>query len=307
MKMKRKALGVVAVLSAVLMWASSFPLLKFGILHVPPVTLAAIRYIIAALFMFVLAIVMRGFDHVMNSFLLSWKRLAVIGLVGFTLPNAALNLGLELTTAATSSVIQASGPAFTILLAVVILHERLTIRKWISMVIALIGTILLVLSQGGNVNDDLVAGNILVLLSAVSYSLSGVISKRELAVNEPIIITCWGLITGSLMLCFAIPLEVHEPISISLDVAVLILYLGIFPGCLAFLFYYYILKDEELSSVSYFLYLIPLFSTLMAIPLLHESITLEMIFFGAVIVTGVAIAQYNPPGNRSVRNGNRKD
>ncbi len=43
--------ALAALLAAVIMWASSFPLLKLALVHLPPITLAAIRYSIAAVFM----------------------------------------------------------------------------------------------------------------------------------------------------------------------------------------------------------------------------------------------------------------
>jgi len=304
--MSGRSSSVVALLAAVIMWASSFPLLKLCIVYIPPITLAAVRYLVAAIFMFFIVVAMLGKEKTVRKFSAGWKRLTLLGFVGIALPNAALNLGLQYTTASLSSIIQASGPAFTIVLAVLLLGDKLTLRKVVGMIVALIGTILLVGGENSDFGHGAMIGNVLVLISAISYSFSGVLAKKELVVSEPAIINCWSLITGSLILCLAIPLEMRYEVAISLDIVLIIFFLALFPGCIAFLLYYYALRKQSLSSVSYFLYLIPLFSTMMSIPMLGETITLKTALFAIFIIAGVVIAQYNPLSAGEKKNGVKK-
>lgn len=295
--------SAVALLAAVIMWSSSFPLLKLCIVYLPPITLAAVRYLAAALFMSLIVVAMLGKKETVRRFYADWKRLTLLGFVGIALPNAALNLGLQYTTASLSSIIQASGPAFTIVLAVLLLGDKLTLRKVAGMIVALVGTILLVGGEGNDFGRGALIGNVLVLISAISYSFSGVLAKKELATNEPAIVNCWSLITGSLILCLAIPLEMRNEVTIPPDIILIILFLALFPGCIAFLLYYYALREESLSSISYFLYLIPLFSTMMSIPMLGETITSKTALFATLIIAGVAIAQYSPLSAGEKKNG----
>ncbi|MDH7507859.1 MAG: DMT family transporter [Methanomassiliicoccales archaeon] len=300
--MMGKKSSALALLAAVLMWSSSFPLLKLCIGYLPPITLAAIRYLVAASFMFLIVVTIRGKKETIQKFSDNWKKLTLLGFIGIALPNAALNLGLQYTTASLSSIIQASGPAFTIVLAVLILGDKLTPRKVAGLILALIGTILLVRGEDNGLEHGAMIGNLLVLTSAVSYSFSGVLAKKELATNEPAIVNCWSLITGSLILSLAIPLEENNGVAIPPDIVLIILFLALFPGCIAFLLYYQVLKEQSLSSISYFLYLIPLFSTMISIPMLGETVTLKTALFAILIIAGVAISQYNPLGDGEKKN-----
>lgn len=294
-------LAVTALLLAVIMWGASFPLLKLGLEYVPPITLAAVRYSIAGLILIAVVFARSGVKRSLSEFRLDWKALTLLGLVGITVPNATLNLGLQFTTASVSSMIQASGPAFTVALAVIFLKERLRGMKVLGLAIAVIGTILLIGEGGVDLGNSTFIGNILVLVSSFSYSVSGVLTKRALERHSPLTITGWNVAIGSLFLYASTPIEFGQSVSFPPDMIVILLLLAVFPGCLAFLLYNYVLQKKELSSISFFIYLIPVFSTIISIALLGEVITAETVLFAALVIAGVAIAQYAPARLRRKR------
>ncbi len=225
--------------------------------------------------------------------------------MGIALPNAALNVGLQYTTASVSSIIQASGPVLTVIFAIILLKERLGGAKVVGTLLALVGTVLLISWDGMDLADSTFIGNLFVLASAFSYSVSGVVSKKALARHHPMAITGWSLVIGSLALYLATPLEFGRPMSFPPDLIGIVLLLAIFPGCLAFLLYYYILQTKDLSSISFFIYLIPVFSTAISIALLGEIVTAETVLFASFVIAGVAIAQYAPARKRRVNDEGR--
>lgn len=274
------------------MWATSFPLIKVGLDYAPPVTFSAVRYLIAALFMTLVLTYRKGLAEMMKEYLEDWKTLTLLGLVGIALPNALLNIGLQFTTASLSSIIQASGPVWTVIVAVPLLKESLGVDKIAGMVIAMAATVLLVTEGGIDINNSTFLGNVLILGTAICYAFSGVITKVALRKHHPIETTGWSLITGSLILLALAPIDWGEGVALNSDFLIILVFLGLFPGALAFLLYNYVLVKSEVSTLSLFLYLIPVFATIISIVFLGESITVMTVILGSMIIFGVAVAQY---------------
>ncbi|MCJ7516876.1 MAG: DMT family transporter [Methanomassiliicoccales archaeon] len=298
---KYSPLAITALLLAVIMWASSFPLLKLALNYMPPVTLAAVRYSIAGSILVLLIFAKFGMVKSLQELRGDWKILTFLGLVGVALPNATLNIGLQFTTASVSSIIQACGPVFTVALAVIFLKERLGGAKIAGTILAIFGTLLLISQGGVDLDNSTFVGNLFVLLSAMFYSISGVVTKKALERHHPLTITGWNIAIGSLFLCLFSPIEFGQTVAFPPDMIVILLILAVFPGCLAFLFYNYVLQKKELSSISFFVYLIPVFSTIISMAVLGEVITAETVLFASLVIAGVALAQYGRATLRRIR------
>ncbi len=298
---KYSPLAITALLLAVIMWASSFPLLKLALNYMPPVTLAAVRYSIAGSILVLLIFAKFGMVKSLQELRGDWKILTFLGLVGVALPNATLNIGLQFTAASVSSMIQACGPVFTVALAVIFLKERLGGAKIAGTILAIFGTLLLISQGGVDLDNSTFVGNLFVLLSAMFYSISGVVTKKALERHHPLTITGWNIAIGSLFLCLFSPIEFGQTVAFPPDMIVILLILAVFPGCLAFLFYNYVLQKKELSSISFFVYLIPVFSTIISMAVLGEVITAETVLFASLVIAGVALAQYGRATLRRIR------
>ncbi|MBU4189976.1 MAG: DMT family transporter, partial [Candidatus Thermoplasmatota archaeon] len=158
---KWKALTM--ILGAVLMWSASYPLIKIALLDVPPVLLGSLRHLIF-IPMFIMIFINQGKNAFVHS-RKNWLVFTGIGVFAIALPNIFQNIGMKYTTASLSSIIQSSGPVFTIALAVIFLGESLNIRKVSGAFIALTGTIMLVGGGSFCFAGSTFYGNILLLLS----------------------------------------------------------------------------------------------------------------------------------------------
>jgi drug/metabolite transporter (DMT)-like permease len=289
---RMRPLAAAMVLAAVFMWATSFPLIKVGLEFMPPLTFAFIRYAIAACLMGAFILYRKGSRDMITEFRSDWKILTLVGIFGTALPNALLNIALQYTTASLSAIIQASGPVWTVVFAVILLKEFLGVDKLVGTVVAIVGTVFLVAQDGIDFSNLSFVGNLIVLGTPLSYAVSGVVTKVALRDHHPIDVTGWGLIVGSFLLMLTTPVEFGSTLNFSSEFLVIVVLLGIFPGCLAFLFYNYVLRTSEVSSLAFFIYLIPVFATLMSVFFLGETVTVATVFLAGVVILGVAIAQY---------------
>jgi drug/metabolite transporter (DMT)-like permease len=91
------------------------------------------------------------------------------GLFAFALYNVALNYGQVTASAGAASLIIASIPIFTALLAAAFLEERLDALGWSGIAVGFLGMAVITLGEGGGFGIN--AGALLVLLAALSASV----------------------------------------------------------------------------------------------------------------------------------------
>lgn len=282
------------IIGAVLMWSASYPLIKIALIDVPPILLGSLRHLIfiPMLLMIFLNEGKKAFVHSRKN----WLIFIGIGVFAIALPNIFQNIGMRYTTASLSSIIQSSGPIFTIALAVIFLGEPLTIRKISGAFIALAGTIMLVTGGCFCFEGGAFYGNILLLLSAISYSISGVITKKGLEKNSPFIILSFGIMIGFIVLTTISALTENIMIITSLSIKTwfVILFLALFPSFIASWLWYKVLIDTELSKLAVFVYLMPVFAVLFSYIMIGEIINIYTVAFAGLIIGGVALAQSGP-------------
>ncbi|MFP4170942.1 MAG: DMT family transporter [Methanomassiliicoccales archaeon] len=178
--------------------------------------------------------------------------------------------------------------------AIILLGEYLGVDKVVGSVIAIQGTVLLVGQGGIDLGDESFVGNLIVLGVPISYAMYSVVSKVALRDHHPLDVVGWGLIVGAVLLMGTTSLEFGASMNPTAEFAVIVVALGLFPGCIAFLLYNYVLRTSEVSSLAFFIYLIPVFATLLSVVFLGETVTPATILLADLIILGVAIAQYRP-------------
>jgi len=283
------------ILGAVLMWSASYPLIKIALVDVPPILLGSLRHLI-----FIPMFIMIFLNQGKNAFVHSRKNWLVftgIGVFAIALPNIFQNIGMKYTTASVSSIIQSSGPVFTIALAVIFLGESLNIRKVSGAFIALTGTVMLVTGGKFCFSGTTFYGNLLLLLSAVSYAVAGVITKKGLEKISPFTLLGFGIMIGFIILSVASMFTENVAVAAAIPplIWIIILLLALFPSFIAAWLWYKVLINTELSKLSVFVYLMPVFAVLFSYIMIQEVVDVYTLFFAALIIGGVAIAQKSGP------------
>ncbi|MEE8168490.1 MAG: DMT family transporter [Candidatus Hydrothermarchaeales archaeon] len=288
-------IATLLLLAATLMWGASFVLIKVGLEEIPPVTLATLRFSFASL-IFLAAISRYKLRESIGCLKEDFLILSGIGFTGIFLPNVLQNIGMQYTTASISSILMATGPIFVAVLAAIFLGESLGARKIIGIGIALFGAAMI--STQGDIAavrelSSHTFGNILLLLSAVSYGPSTILAKIGVRDRDPILVVSWSTILGSLLLIAFTPF--YEPVDVVLRLSPhawgIVIALAILPTAVAFLFWFEALKRMEASKVSFFIFFIPVFATIFAYFFLQEAVTGFVIANAALVLFGVYLAE----------------
>jgi drug/metabolite transporter (DMT)-like permease len=128
-----------------------------------------------------------------------WGRLIVISICNVTLWNVLIGYGLQMLPAGRSAILAYSMPVWTLLLSVFILHEKLTRRRLLGLVLGMAGMAVLL---GGELSimRESPLGALLVLGAAVGWALGTVLMRRYPIKLGTTALTAWQLLLGGLPL-----------------------------------------------------------------------------------------------------------
>ena len=286
---KHALLPYLALAGLALIWGASFLFIKVAVHDMSPAVLVLIRSASGFVALAVVVAVMRR--SLVGQ---GWKRRLIPYLVmavgGGLIPWTGIAWGEERITSGLASILNATTPLFTAVLAYwVIPTERPSGVNYAGVLIGLAGVVILVLPQiiaNGLGGDTL--GTLAVLGAAGSYALVALYQRRNLRGVD-----VYEASLGQLAMTVLIALPFAAPTlpSVHLDVRSLaaVLALGIAGSGLAYILYYYALNTLGPVRASAVTLLLPLTAVFWGVTLLHETLTLPIVVGMVVILSGIVL------------------
>ena len=235
---------IMAIAIAIIFWSSAFAGIRATLDDFSPGSLALFRFGVASLVLLLIALLRRMPlpDRKDVPFFL------VLGFIGITVYHVAQNYGQITVTAGSASLIIASVPIFTALLAKIFLKERLSGRGWLGIFISLAGIALI--SWGESEGYSVDVGALLMILAAISVSIFFVFQKYLHDRYSPLQITTYSIWAGTLFLLVFLPGLPGEITNAAAGNIITMVYLGVFPGALAYLAWNYALSKAPASILT---------------------------------------------------------
>lgn len=311
MKTSGRVAGLVPVLALVLVqviWSSNAVLSKFLLRESSGALISLVRFTIAGLFIFLpLYLYERHRGHKFSP--AERVRVMTMGVVGQTLTNVLFYVGLASVAALVAGLIQMMVPIFTVLLALIFLHERVSTSRALGMGMALLGAVILI--TGGSwpirgLNGTLMGGLIL-LMGSFFFAIYNLIGKSLLVRQSPLFVFATvNLISGFAVWPVTLPLGTWQELGWvpqwSLQAWAVMFYLVVVMAAFSHGLFMWALNRVEASTAASFFYLGPFFTGLMAGLLLGEWPGLLTYLCGALIVAGLALvnrSQFRRPARVS--------
>lgn len=276
------------MLFATIFWAGAFIAGKFSIGEFPVFSLVFFRFLIATIIIFIILIKTEENWKITKQDLKTFLTLGVVGMVGY---HVFFFLSLKYTTATNSSLIGATNPIVTTILACVFLKDKITYKNILGILISLLGVILI--TTNGNIsvlfNMKFNIGDILMMVAVLCWATYGVLSKKVLEVYSPIKITSYAFLTCVIILIPLVILEkpwVYIP-STTFNGWMSVIYMAIFPSVGGYLIQQMSIKKIGPTKTSLFINLVPVFSMILAFCILGESISIIKIIAGILIICGI--------------------
>jgi len=284
---------LVGLLLAIFFWGSSFAVMKFALETFDPFLVAFGRLFIASL-VFLAGWRWVGAIHYHPG---DWKWLTAMAFFEPFLYFVCETHALQLTSSAAAATIIALLPLVVAVAARFMLHEALTARTVIGMIVALLGVLLLTWS--GEINDKApnpLLGNlleVLAMLAAVGYTLLvKVLSQRYSAV---FLTAMQSFIGSALYLPFLLLPSTRSVESFSWPAVWAVIHLGVVVSVVAYILFNHALSKMTVTRVMIFTSLIPVFAAFFGWTLFAETINAKQAIAIAMVVAGVFYAQNNGP------------
>jgi drug/metabolite transporter (DMT)-like permease len=265
------------------LWASAFAGIRAGLESYGPESLALLRYLIASGALAIYASLARMPLPDKGD----WPGLALFGFLGFSLYNVALNAGEVTVSAGMASFLIATEPVHLALLGTLVLGERFTRWGWIGIAISFVGVAIISLGADDGWRIDWRA--LLILGAAVIKALYSVGQKGYLRKYGALRFTTYAIWTGTLFLLIFLPGLLADLRTASAESTTAIVYLGIFPGVIAYAAWSSVLARIPASIAGSLLYLVPGLATIIAWVWLGETPGASAILGGALVIAGVIV------------------
>ena len=267
-----------------LLWGSSYPAIKGGYALFGIATDDIASKLVFAGWRFALAgVALLAWAAASGKRVGGWPartlgRFALLGLVQTTLQYVFFYIGLAHTTGVKSSIMNATGAFFSVLLAHwIYANDRLSAGKAIGCVVGFAGVMVVNLANGMEGLDGLLAldftllGEGFVVIAAAVLAGASIYGKRISQGVDPIVMTGWQLAIGGaalLMLGYALggALTRFTPASTALLAYMVLL------SSLAVSLWSLLLKHNRVSLITAFNFMVPVFGALLSALFLHERI-----------------------------------
>ncbi|MBP2033595.1 drug/metabolite transporter (DMT)-like permease [Clostridium algifaecis] len=266
----------------VILWASAFVFTKVAFVSFTPEALGSVRYLFASIFLLVFAIIKKislPKPKDIPMFFLT-------GLLGFALYVYAFNKGSVTVTASTASVLTSTAPIITAILAVIFYKERINKICWIAIALEFLGIIIIALNDGiFSINK----GVEWILTAAFCISLYNIIQRKLLKEYTPLESTTYSIFAGTILLTVFLKDGLAQLWAAPMLQIVNVICLGFLPGAIAYLFWVTaISKAKKVTTVTNFMFITPLLSTIMGLIVIKE-VPSHVTIIGGCIIIGASI------------------
>jgi drug/metabolite transporter (DMT)-like permease len=280
-------------------WGASLPATKVGLSEFTPLVFAWLRLTVSTV-LFVALLAARSEFRTLGR--RDWLMLLGLGLVGYGGNISLQTLGAHGTTAASGSVLSATGPFFIALLAPYLLHERPEPRAILGILVCL-GGIFLVLGidpTDPSLRDvKNLAGNALVLASAACVGFFAVFGKRLGRRHSPLVVSGVTCLSGTAAL--TIP-ALGELSAISSHPTILgwtmVLFLGAVVTVTGMSVWFWVLGHLPASRASVFLFIQAVSGIALSSVVLGDALSAGFVAGTALVLGGLALVTATPGEGR---------
>lgn len=275
-------------------WGGAFIAGRILAQSLPTMTAAFGRIFIASILLVIVVIKIEGSLPRLNR-----KQIFLTAILGFTgvfINNICFFGALARVPAGRTSLFVSLTPIVIAILAGFFFSERLGVRRWIGILVALLGAIV-VITRGDlvsgitDISQSIGLGELMMIGAVFSWAAYTLISRKVIETLSPIVATTYSTLWGFFFLSIGALGEFKDIDWVLLDwrVWTSVFYLGAFGTVIAFIWFYEGIQAVGPSRTAIFSNLVPAFGVLFSVLLLGEPLLISMVVGGLITALGVSL------------------
>jgi drug/metabolite transporter (DMT)-like permease len=281
---------VLMMIVAVVVWAFAFPFIKIGLKELSFINLTILRFfVVCCILLIILVLKSKRFSKLEKKDVIP---IFLLGFFGVMVYHFGLNYGEQFISPGAASLIIATIPIQIVILAVIFLKEKISLKKAVGIIVALVGVLVISFwgKEDASLEIDYIFGAIAVLIAAIMGALYTIAGKKLLNRYSGFSLTVYAMLLGSLGLIPFINYSLFFEVSnMSIDGWIAVLFLGFFSTVIGYAIWYVALKIKSASEISIYLYAIPVISTIVSFFWFEDVITPMFVLGGFLVISGLVI------------------
>lgn len=270
-------------------WGSTWLFIKIGLNDLPPLSFAAIRFVIAAAILWVIVLFRRLRVPRSGKELLL---LAGTGVLGFTVNYGLIFWGEQYISSGLAALLQSTIPAFGLLFAHLHLPaERMTPAKVLGVVLGVLGVGVIFSNQLSLAGPRAFAGSVAIVISAAGAAYSNVLIKSYGGKIEPTIIAATQMSFGLIPILLIGLIWEGNPLNFRWTgmAMVSLLYLAIIGSVIAFILYYWLVQHMDVTKSMLIALVTPVTAVVLGMIVLGEQMDWRTVAGGVLVLSGIAL------------------
>ncbi|QDG75750.1 DMT family transporter [Labrenzia sp. PHM005] len=274
------------VLGAV--WGGSFIFAKVAVAEIPPLTLVFFRVASACAVLWAVLWAQGALKQFPIKMALSFL---MMGLLNNVIPFSLLFAGQTAIGAGLASILNATTPVFTVLVAGVLFRqETLSVNKIAGILLGVAGVATMLSGSLSGIVSDPLWAQMACLGAAVSYAFAATFAKRFKSL--PPLVSATGQLSGSTVIMLPVAVFASGGWSFSdpsLTAWLNVLALGVFATAMAYLIYFRLLAEAGATNASLVTLLVPASALFFGWLLLGENLSPIQLTGFAILLLGLIV------------------
>jgi drug/metabolite transporter (DMT)-like permease len=272
-------------------WSASFLWIKIALDEIGPFTLVAFRVLFGLLFAGGAVLLQR---KAWPRDWAGWFPFLLLGITSVAIPFFLITWGELSIDSAVASILNASVPLFTLVIAHLYLHDdKMTVQRVIGLFIGFIGVIVLL-------SEDLVAGSpssilgqAAVILASIFYAASSVYARQKTQSAPGLVRGAAPLVSATMVMWLAAPL-LENPFEVpQLTLTwIAVLWLGVLGSGLALILWYYLLHEIGPTRTGMVTYIFPLGGVILGVIFLNEHLSWQLALGASLIISSIIVVNW---------------
>ncbi|VXD20654.1 Drug/metabolite transporter (DMT)-like permease [Marinoscillum sp. 108] len=218
-----------------------------------------------------------------------WVRIVLCAFFGVGINMLFFFKGVSLTTAINGSIIMTLTPVMVFVTSLILLKEKVTLLKVLGLAVGFLGAFLIIYSPGTGISLGNWRGDVLILLNAMSYGVYLVLVKPLMTRYTPISVAKWIFFFGFLLV---LPVGWNEFTQIEWQALTAKVYFSmafviIGVTVIVYVLNIWALKKVNPSTVGVYIYVQPVFATLIASTFFGEILSIRHLIAALLVFAGV--------------------